>query len=67
MPDFRAFHLDITESTLEIDGEIRTMQFEYYGGEPTKQTKELSLYRPLSGITDHEWLKDVLVQVIEQL
>jgi len=67
MPDFRAVHLDIMESTLQIEGEVRVTVFQSYGGAAEKDTKELTLYRPLPYATDHEWLKDVLVQVIEQL
>jgi hypothetical protein len=67
MPDFRTLHLDITESTLEIEGEIRVTVFQKYGGAAEKTTKALALYRPLPYSTDDEWLKDVLVQVIEQL
>jgi len=67
MPDFRTMHLDITESTLEIEGQYRVTVFQKYGGAAEKVTKELALYRPLPYATDDEWLKDVLVQVIEQL
>jgi len=67
MPYIRAIHLDIMESTLQIEGEVRLTVFQSYGGEAVKQTKELALYRPLPYATDDEWLKDVLVQVIEQL
>jgi hypothetical protein len=67
MPDFRALHIDIMESTLQIEGELRVTVFQKYGGAAEKTSKELTLYRPLAYATDDEWLKDVLVQVIEQL
>jgi hypothetical protein len=67
MPDFRAVHLDIIESTLQIEGELRITVFAAYGGQAEKTSKELTLYRPLPYAKDDEWLKDVLVQVIEQL
>jgi len=67
MPDFRTLYMNITESTLEIEGDFRVTVFQKYGGEAEKTRKELTLYRPLPYLNDEEWLKDVLVQVIEQL
>jgi len=67
MPDFRTVHIDVTESTLEIYGSLRLVTFEKYGDDKATETIELSLYRPVPYLEDHQWLKDVLVQVIEQL
>ena len=67
MTQFRTVHMDMTESTVEIEGEIRFTVYETYGDDAARETIELTFYRPGSGIKNREWLKDMLVQVIEQL
>lgn len=67
MPDFRSAHVEFTETTLDTQGGIRLYTAQQYGLGVERIEIPLSFYRPASGLKDNDWLKDMLVQVIEQL
>lgn len=66
-PYVRAIYLSLTESAHHIEGHVHSIAYENAHSEAADERIELTFYRPNSGLKTNEWLKDMLVQVIEQL
>jgi len=66
-PYIRAVYLSLSETPHQIEGHVHTISYETMHSKSADDRIELTFYRPASGLKDHEWLKDMLVQVIEQL
>jgi len=63
----RCAYLALTETHHAIEGRVMLHTMENMDGVLDKVEIDLSFYRPSSGLPEKEWLKDMLVQVIEQL
>ena len=63
----RTAYLALCETHHVIEGRLMVHTVEGMDDQVVKQEFEFNFYRPGSGIKDAEWLKDMLVQVIEQL
>lgn len=66
-PYIRAVYLSLTETPHHIEGHVHSIAYENEHSEPADDRIELTFYRPGSGLKTNEWLKDMLVQIIEQL
>lgn len=67
MPFIRSIYIHLSETAHTIDGSRHVITYETMHSKSEDQTIEMQFYRPASGLKDNEWLKDMLVQVIEQL
>jgi len=67
MPYIRAIYVHFSETPHSIDGSMHVITYENMHSKSEDRTTTLNFYRPASGLKDGEWLKDMLVQVIEQL
>ena len=63
----RTAYLAMHETAHEIEGQLRLYTMENMDGTTEQAVFELSFYRPASGVKPEEWVKDMLVQCIEQL
>jgi len=66
-PYVRAIYLSLSETAHQIEGHAHLITYVNMHDKSADNRIELTFYRPASGLKDHEWLKDMLVQVIEQL
>jgi len=67
MAFLRSMYINVYETHHEIAGRMSIHTMETVNGSVEDKTKELTFYRPGSAVAESDWLKDVLVQVIEQL
>jgi hypothetical protein len=67
MPYVRTAYLSLSETGHEITGHIHVIGYETMHSAVEDYRIPLTFFRPTSGIKDAEWLKDMLVQAIEQL
>jgi len=67
MPYIRAVYLSLSETPHQIEGHVHTITYENMHSKSEDLRLELTFYRPSTGLKDNEWIKDMLVQVIEQL
>jgi hypothetical protein len=67
MPYVRTAYLSLSETDQSIQGHVHGIVYEHMHAVPEDFRIDMSFYRPGSGLKFNEWLKDVLVQVIEQL
>jgi len=67
MAFLRSAYINLYETHHEIAGKLTVHTMENMDGTMEDSTVSLHFYRPGSAVKDAEWLKDMLVQVIEQL
>lgn len=67
MAFLRSAYINLYETHHEIAGKMTLHTMESIDGTMEDTTTILHFYRPGSAVKDGEWLKDMLVQVIEQL
>jgi len=67
MPYIRAIYISLSETPHQIEGHIHSIAYENMHAKSSDEQKALTFFRPKSGLPESEWLKDMLVQVIEQL
>jgi len=63
----RSAYLSLHENHAEIKGSVHMITYDSQDSEAESRIAEFTFYRPGSITKDAEWLKDMLVQVIEQL
>jgi hypothetical protein len=67
MAFLRSMYINVYETHHEIAGKLSIHTMESVNGSLDDRTIDLTFYRPGSAVAEADWLKDVLVQVIEQL
>lgn len=66
-PYIRAIYISLSETPHQIEGHIHSIAYEDMHSKSSDKQIALTFFRPKSGLPESEWLKDMLVQVIEQL
>lgn len=67
MDFIRMATIAFSESEVRIEGETRVSVMEKEDSGFIRHAFALTFYRPAGELSDRDWLKDMLVQVIEQL
>lgn len=67
MPFIRSMYLSASESPHDIQGRLNIHVIESNATDIKDEGIQLTFYRPKGILADHDWLKEILVQVIEQL
>lgn len=67
MPVIRVVSISLVESEFRVEGDYHFSVMEKEEGGFLRSHIDLSFYRPGKHLSDRDWLKDMLVQVIEQL
>lgn len=63
----RSIHVRCTQTNLGTDGYVGLWTVKTMGGEVQELQIPVTFYKPDESLANNDWIKEVLVQVIEQL